>query len=74
MATRIYALNPGGYLENVIEAIGPTATSAPIAIVIDLANTIITDGATSRTVNKQDVLNAIDTLRKYIVTDGWPPA
>lgn len=74
MATRIYALNPGGYISDVIEAVGPTATSAPIAIVIDLATTVITDGSTTRAVNKQDVLEAIEMIRQRISTDGWPPA
>lgn len=74
MATRIYALAPGLTYTNVQENIGPTATSAAIAIVVDLATTVVSDGATTRTVRKQEVLDAIETLRQYILTDGWPPA
>lgn len=74
MATRIIAVSPGGHYEDVIETVGPTATSAVVAIVVDLATTAVTDGATTRAVNKQEVLSAIETMKRTILKMDWPPA
>jgi hypothetical protein len=73
MATRIFAVGPDGRLENAIETVGPTATSAAIAIVVDLAS-VVTDGSSSRAASKQEVLKAIDTLKAKILKANWPPA
>lgn len=74
MATRLYGVNPGSRMVDVIEAIGPTATSASIVMVIDLASTVVTNGGTTRTVSREEVLLAIDTLKAVIMADTWPPA
>lgn len=77
MATRIYAVAPGGRVTDVIEDVGPTATSAIIAVVVDLTATLVTDGSVasgSRGVRKAEVLQALDTLKEAILADTWPPA
>lgn len=74
MATRIYAVNPGQTGKDVIEAVGPTATSAIIALVVDLASNV-TDGSGTRGPNRTEVLNALEYLKEYILRDNsWPPA
>lgn len=73
MATRIYGLRPGANKDSVIEAVGPTATSAVIALVVDLAASV-TDGPTTRTVSKEEVLLALEAFRDYVISDIWPPA
>lgn len=75
MATRIYGVAPGASmaLGSVIEDVGPTATSAVIALVIDLAASV-TDAGATRTVSKEEVLLGLETLKNYILADQWPPA
>lgn len=76
MATRIFGVNPGASTQpsNIVEAIGPVATSAPIAIVVDLANTVVNTGSTTRTVSKNEVLLALENFKEYILRKNWPPA
>lgn len=74
MATRIWAVGPAGTLENVQENIGPTATSAIVAIVVDLTASVTGQAGVSRTVSKSEVLQAIDVLEQKILRDIWPPA
>lgn len=76
MATRIYAVGPAGQLANVQENVGPTATSAIIAVVVDLSNTAVTGaGGVARTVSRAEVLQAMEVLEQAILNDSqWPPA
>ncbi len=74
MATRIYALGVGGRVTDVQENIGPTATSAIVALVIDLATTGVTEGGTTRGPTRNEVLLAIENLKQYLLADNWPPA
>jgi len=75
MATRIYAMSPGAsfQISSVVENVGPVATSAPIALVVDLSNTV-TDGTTSRAVELNELLQAIETFKAYLIANKWPPA
>lgn len=73
MATRIFGVNPGGNLQTAIETVGPTATSAIIALVVDLASNL-TDGSGTRGPSKSEVLRAIDTLKAKVMKANWPPA
>lgn len=75
MATRIYGSNPGGQNVDVVEAVGPTATSAFIAVVVDLASTVVNDKGTTRTVNLEEVILALENIKAHILrTNTWPPA
>ncbi len=78
MATRLYTIGPDARLGNVIEGVGAATSSANlINLTIDLANTLVKDGATAsgtRSVSKNEILLAIETLEQYIVRGNWPPA
>lgn len=65
MATRIYAGNPGETSIQIRENVGPTATSAVFALVVDLATTT----------SKHDMLQYLKYLTEYVMRDNsWPPA
>jgi hypothetical protein len=74
MATRIFAVGPAGTIENVINTVGPTATSAIIAVVVDLTASVTGQGGTSRTVSKAEVLQAMEAIEAKILKSDWPPA
>lgn len=79
MATRLYAVRPGGQVttstNDIIEGVGGVASSAfKINFTVDLATTIISDGATTRAVKKEEVLDALEMLKIYIIKGNWPPA
>lgn len=75
MATRIFGVDPGAPLaiNSVREAVGPTATSAAIALVVDLAASVSDAGAT-RAPTREEVLLAIESLEAYLIKCNWPPA
>lgn len=74
MATRIYAIDPNVGSANVQENVGPTATSAIIALVVNLASGV-TDAGSTRGPSKREVLQALEYITEYIMRDNsWPPA
>lgn len=74
MATRIYGINPGESEFNVRENIGPTGTSAIVAIVVDLTSTVVGPGGVTGSITKSDVLKALNQVENWIVRQNWPPA
>lgn len=62
MASRYYALDLGENMTQVAE--GSSTQSKTVEIAINLA-----DGA-----NRQQVFEAIENIRNYILQDTWPPA
>jgi hypothetical protein len=62
MASRYYALDLGENMTQVAE--GSSTQSKTVEIAIDLAG-----GA-----NRQQVFEAIENIRNYILQDTWPPA
>lgn len=74
MATRIWAVGPAGTVENVQENIGPTGTSAVIAVVVDLATSTTGQGGVARTASKAEVLQALKAIEERILKGNWPPA
>ncbi len=74
MATRIIAINPGEPETSVRENVGPTGTSAIVALVVDLAATVVGPGGVSQTIARSDVLKAIDELENWVIKTNWPPA
>lgn len=59
----------------VIENVGPTGTCAPIALVVDLASSVYDNSASAnRGPSKNEVLQALETFKAYILADTWPPA
>ncbi len=78
MATRLYTIGPAGVLSSVIEGVGAATSSAGIInLTIDLGSTLVKDGAVSggaRTLSRNEVLLAIETLEEYLTRGNWPPA
>lgn len=62
MASRYYALDVGGSIVDVAE--GSSTQSKTVEVAIDLA-----DGA-----SRQEVFNALENIRNYILQDIYPPA
>lgn len=62
MASRYYALDLGGSIVDVAE--GSSTQSKTVEVAIDLA-----DGAT-----RQEVFNALENIKNYILQDIYPPA
>lgn len=74
MATRIYAVNPGESEFNVRENVGPTGTSAIVAVVVDLTANVVGPGGVSITIAKSDVLKALEQVENWVLKQNWPPA
>ena len=75
MATRIFACNPGDPSTAVIEAVGPTGTSASIALIVDAGVTITGLNGAAQQASKADVIKALESLTEYIIRKNtWPPA
>lgn len=74
MATEIWAVGPNSNLENVQVNVGPTATSAITALVVNLATNVVNDNGTTRGVKKEEVLQSIELIKESIVRGNWPPA
>ena len=64
MATRIYGLSRGETKKDVTEGVGAAVAADSIELTVDLAASL----------DRQDVLRALDTLKQYILEDTWPPA
>ena len=75
MATRIYGAGPGLQNQDVVEDVGPTATSAIIAVVVDLAASVTGAGGVARGPTKEETLRALENITAHIMrTNTWPPA
>lgn len=74
MATRRYKINPGEREEDVVEEAGAAVNSDAVELTVELANTAVNEGGATRTIEKQEVLDAIDKIRNHIVDSDWPPA
>ena len=66
MATRRYKISAGAgvYPGGVTEEVGAATDSDTVELTVDLA-----DGMT-----REEVLNALTTIRGVIATGNWPPA
>jgi hypothetical protein len=74
MATRLYSLNPGDDEFDVTEAVGSATATKSIELTVDLATSIVSDNGTTRTIRKQEVLDALEKFQNYILRKNWPPA
>jgi hypothetical protein len=64
MATRLYGIARGERIDGVAEGVGSAVAADPIELTVDLASSL----------DRQDVLKALDILRDHILKGNWPPA
>ena len=74
MATRIYAIAPGGTLVNVVEGVGAATSNSAINITLDLATDIVNEGGGTRVQSKEEVVLGIEYILQHIINDDWPSA
>lgn len=77
MATRRYKINPGEKLVNgaITEEAGAAVNSKCIELTIDLATTFDYGPlGVAKQVTKQEVVDAIEELKQYVIKGIWPPA
>jgi len=74
MATRRYKISPGEHEFDIVEEAGAATNSDTVELTVDLANTIVNIAGGTRTISKQEVLDAIEAFENHILKSNWPPA
>lgn len=74
MATRRYKIGPGEGEFSVVEEAGAAVNSDPVELTVELATTAVNEGASTRGILKQEVLEALEKFRNHIIKSNWPPA
>jgi hypothetical protein len=75
MATRRYKVSPGDYFQDVTEEVGAATNSDAVELTIDLANTIVnTSGGGTRSITKDEVIQALEKIKAHIIKGNWTPA
>lgn len=74
MATRLYQISVGEGEFAVAEGAGSAVVSDTVELTVELASTAVNTGATTRTITKQEVLDALDKFKNHITKSNWPPA
>lgn len=75
MATRIYGLSVGDDEFDVTEGVGSATEADTIELTVDLADTEVNlSGASTRAIKKEEVLDALEKFKNYILKGDWPPA
>lgn len=74
MATRLFGANPGYSLESVTEGVGSATTSHNVELTVDLSTSIVTDGGSTRAIQKEEVLIILNLFEQYITRVNWLPA
>ncbi len=77
MATRRYKINAGerNVDAEIVEEVGGATNSKFIELTVDLAATAVYDSSGGqRALRKEEVLEALDEIKKHILEGNWPPA
>jgi hypothetical protein len=74
MATRRYGFNPGYRQVDITEGVGAATASKSIELTVDLATTVVNGDGTTRGLNREEVMLALEEFKTYIMTTSWPPA
>lgn len=75
MTTRRYGISIGEGEFAITEAVGAALSSDSVELTVELADTEVnTISAGTRSILKQEVLDAIDKIRNHIVKGDWLPA
>lgn len=74
MATRLYGISVGESEFSITEGAGSAVAADTVELTVELANTAVTAASGTRTVTKQEVLEAIEKIKNHIIKGNWPPA
>lgn len=74
MATRRYGISIGEGEFSITEAVGAAVSSDKVELTVELASTAVNWRGSTRAVEKQEVLDAIDKIKNHILKGNWPPA
>ena len=75
MATRRYGISAGEGEFSVTEAVGAAVSADTVEVTVELANTAVNvTGGTTRSISKQEVLDALDKIKNHIIKGNWTPA
>ena len=74
MATRRYKINPGESENQVVSEVGAAVNSDAVELTVELATTAVNADGTTRGILKREVLDAIEKIKGFIITNQWPPA
>lgn len=75
MATRRYKISVGETLGDITEEAGAAVNSDHVELTVELASTAVNkDGAGTRQVSREEVLQAIEFFKNHIIQGNWPPA
>jgi len=74
MATRRYKINPGESENQVVSEVGAAVNSDAVEVTIELATTAVNADGTTRGILKSEVLDALEKIQGFIITNQWPPA
>ena len=74
MATRLYKISVGEGEFAVAEGAGSAVVSDTVEVTVELADTAVNEGATTRSVKKEEVLAALDKIKNHILKGNWLPA
>lgn len=74
MATRRYGTSVGEGEFAITEAAGAAVSSDKVEVTVELATTAVNVGATTRGIEKAEVLAALDRIKNHILKGNWPPA
>lgn len=71
MATRLYAWQPN---TRVLEGVGQAASAYLVNLTIDIATNLVNDGSSTRVIERDEVLKALEDIKAHILRNNWPPA
>ncbi len=74
MATRRYKISVGETEFAIVEEVGAAVNSDTVELTVELANTAVTTATGTRSIEKNEVLLALDMMKNHITKGNWPPA
>lgn len=74
MATRRYKVSPGEGEFSVTEEAGAAVNSDTVEVTVELASTAVNITGGTRSISKQEVLEALDKIKNHITKNNWLPA
>lgn len=72
MATRRYKISVGERDTSVVEEAGAAVNSDTVELTVELASTAVNANGTTRSINKFEVLEALEKIKNHIVSNTFP--